>query len=102
MNIIFNNTDIRPKMYADDVRYHARNLGLGGHGTGDGWIKAEGVKRAARMGVSVNTLHKMIEVAAYYLAEKRGFAGQGAFDDWIKAEAEIDKMLYDRMNKYYS
>ena len=100
MNITFNNTDIRQKMNAEDDRYHARKLGFGGHDTHDGWIKAEGVKRAARMGVSANTLHKMIEVAAYYLAEKRGFAGRGAFDDWIKAEAEIDKMLFDRMKKH--
>jgi hypothetical protein len=100
MNITFNNTDIRQKINTDDVRYRARKLRLGSHGTDDCWIKAEGIRVAARMGISANTRHKMIEVAAYYLAEKRGFAGQGAFDDWIKAEAEIDKMLYNRMQKY--
>jgi len=100
MNNTVNNTDIRQKMNAEDDRYHARKLGLGGHGTHEGWIQAEGVRMAARMGVSPNTRHKMIEVAAYYLAEKRGFAGQGAFEDWIKAEAEIDEMLYDRIEKH--
>ena len=40
--------------------------------------------------------------AAYFLAEKRGFAGQGAFEDWIEAEAELDEMLYDRMEKHLS
>lgn len=100
MNKSVDNTDIHQKMNADDVRYHARKLGLGGQGTHEGWIQAEGVRMAARMGVSANTLHKMIEVAAYYLAEKRGFTGQGAFEDWIKAEAEIDQMLYDRMEKH--
>ena len=100
MNNTFNNIDIPKKMNADDVRFHGRRLGLGGHGIHEDWIKAEGVRMAARMGVSANTLHKMIEVAAYNLAEKRGFADHGAFDDWIKAEAEIDEMLYDRMKKH--
>ena len=34
-------TDIRQKMIADDVHYHAEKLGLGGNGTHEGWIKAE-------------------------------------------------------------
>lgn len=100
MNNSLHNTDIRQKMNVDDDRYHARKLGFGGHGTHEGWIQAEEARMAASATVSADNRHKMIEVAAYYLAEKRGFAGQGAFDDWIKAEAEIDKMLYNRMQKY--
>ena len=100
MNITVDNNDIRQKMNADDFRYHARKLGLGGHGTYEVWIQAEGVRMAARMGVSANIRHKMIEVAAYYLAQRHGFAGQGAFEDWIKAEAEIDERLYDRIKKH--
>jgi len=67
MNITVDNTDIRQKMNVDDFRYHSRKLGFGGHGTYEVWIQTEGAKMAARMGVSVNTRHKMIEVAAYYL-----------------------------------
>lgn len=41
MNKQVESTDIRQKMIADDVRYHAEKLGFGGHGTHEGWIKAE-------------------------------------------------------------
>lgn len=91
-------TDIRQEMMADDVRYHAKKLGLGGHGTHEGWFKAE-EEAAAKGAVSAEARRQMIAVAAYYLAEKRGFRGQGAYDDWITAEAEIDAMLHDRIGK---
>jgi len=93
-------TDIRQKMIADDVHYHAEKLGFGGHGTHEGWIKAEEAGAAANAAISAETRQKMIAVAAYYLAERRGFAGHGTHEDWIKAEAEIDEMLlHDRIGK---
>lgn len=85
--------NIRQKMIADDAHYHAEKLGLGGHGTHEGWIKAEEDKMVAKPAIGGETREKMITVAAYYRAEKRGFAGGGAYEDWIKAEAEIDAML---------
>ena len=105
-------TDIRQGLIVDDVHYHAKKLGLGGHGApplwapwlgGDGahegWVKAEEAKMAAKPAVSAETRKNMIAVAAYYLAEKRGFSGNGAYEDWIQAEAEIDVMLHDRTGK---
>jgi hypothetical protein len=92
-------TDIRRKVIADDAHYHAEKLGLGGHGTHEGWIKAEESRSAAKAAVTAEIRQKMIAVAAYYLAEKRGFVGHGADEDWMKAEAEIDAMLHDRSGK---
>lgn len=92
-------TDIRQKMIADDVHYHDEKLGFGGHGTHEGWIKAEESGAAEKGAVSAEDRHKMIAVAAYYLAEKRGFAGHGADEYWMKAEAEIGAMLHDRIGK---
>ena len=97
MNRKVESTEIRQKMIADDVRYHAEKLGFGGHGTHEGWIKAEEEGAAAKAVVSAEARQEMIAVAAYCLAEKRGFAGNGANDDWMKAEAEIDAMLGDRI-----
>ena len=87
-------TDIRQKMIADDVHYHDEKLGFGGHGTHEGWIKAEEAGLAART-VSPENRQEMIEVAAYYLAEKHGFGGYGADEYWVKAEAAIDEMLHN-------
>ncbi|ATX82448.1 Protein of unknown function (DUF2934) [Mariprofundus ferrinatatus] len=38
---------------------------------------------------SVEELHEMIEVAAYFLAEKRGFEGDHRLYDWLEAEKMI-------------
>lgn len=97
MNKKVDSTDIRRKMIADDARYHAEKLGLGGQGTHEGWIKAEEAGAAVKAAISAETRQKMIAVAAYYLAEKRGFAGHGTDEDWMKAEAEIDAMLHSRV-----
>jgi hypothetical protein len=97
MNRKIESAEIRQEMIADDVRYHAEKLGLGGHGNHEGWIKAEEEGATAKAAVSTEARQKMIAVAAYCLAEKRGFAGTGANDDWMKAEAEIDAMLGDRI-----
>lgn len=91
-------SDTRQKMKEDDAHYHKEKLGLGGHGTHEGWIKSEETW-AAKSAVSAETRQKMIAVAAYYLAEKRGFAGNETYDDWLKAEAEIDAMLLNRIAK---
>lgn len=92
------NADLRQQMAKDDVHYHAEKLGLGEHGTHEGWIKAEEVaSTAANSTANTETRHQMLEVAAYYLAEKRGFAGNGACEDWMNAEAEIDAMLHGRL-----
>ena len=98
-NTNVDSTDIRQRMFADDVHYHAEKLGLGGNGTHEGWIKAEEDRMIAKPAVGGETREKMIAVAAYYRAEKRGFAGGGAYEDWINAEAEIDAMLNDRIGK---
>lgn len=48
--------------------------------------------------VSVESRHRMISEAAYYLAEQRGFE-EGDEDrllDWLQAEAEIDSQLSQR------
>ena len=82
---------------ADDARYHAEKLGLGGHGAHEGWIKAEEAGAASNTAISAEARHQMISVAAYYLAEERGFAANEASDDWIKAEAETDAMLHDHL-----
>jgi hypothetical protein len=92
-------TDIRQDMIVDDVHYHAKKLGLGGHGDHEGWVKSEEAKMATKPAVSAETRKPMIAVAAYYLAEKRGFSGNGVYEDWIKAEAEIDEMLHDSTGK---
>lgn len=97
MNKKVDSADIRQKMIVDDVHYHAEKLGFGGHGTHEGWIKAEEARTSTKAAVTPETRKKMIAVAAYYLAEKRGFAGQGSYEDWITAEAEIDAMLHDRI-----
>jgi len=99
MNKEVDSADIHQKMIADDIHYHAEKLGFGGHGTHEGWIKAEEAGAASNAAISAETRQKMIAVAAYYLAEKRGFVGHGADEDWIKAEAEIDAMLHDRIRK---
>jgi hypothetical protein len=91
-------SDIHQGMIADDVRYHVEKLGFGGHGTHEGWIKAEEARATAETAVTAETRQEMIAVAAYYLAEKRGFAGQGCDEDWMKAEAEIDATLHDRIS----
>jgi hypothetical protein len=96
MNRKVESTGIHQQMVADDVRYHAEKLGLGGHGIHEGWIKAEEEGATAKAAVSAEGREEMIAVAAYCLAEKRGFAGDGANDDWMKAETEIDAMLGDR------
>jgi hypothetical protein len=96
MNRKVESTEIRQKMIAGDVRYHAEKLGFGGHGTHEGWIKAEEEGATTKAAVSAEGRREMIAVAAYYLAEKRGFAGSGANDDWMKAEAETDATLGDR------
>ena len=97
MNKKVDSAAIRQKMIVDDVHYHAEKLGLGSHGTHEGWIKAEEAGAAAKATVNPEIRQKMIAVAAYYLAEKRGFAGHGSHEDWIKAEGEIDVMLHDRI-----
>lgn len=89
--------DMRQQMNADDTHFHAEKLGLGSHGTHEGWIKAEEAWAASSVAVSAEARHKMIAVTAFYLAEKRGFAGHGAYEDWLKAEAEIDAILYDHI-----
>ncbi|ATX79115.1 Protein of unknown function (DUF2934) [Mariprofundus aestuarium] len=38
---------------------------------------------------SLEDLHEMIEVAAYFLAEKRGFEGECRLHDWLEAEKMI-------------
>jgi hypothetical protein len=90
------NASLRQQTVADDAHYHTEKLGLGGHGTHEGWIKAEEAGAASTAVISAEARHKIIAVAAYYLAEKRGFAGHGAYEDWMKAEAEIDAMLHGR------
>ena len=87
--------DIRQKMIADDMNYHAERLGLGGQGIHEGWIQAEEVRAAVKANISAETRHHMIAVGAYYLAEKRGFAGNGCDEDWIKAEAELDAVMHN-------
>ena len=91
------NAGLRQGVAADDARYHAEKLGLGGHGAHEGWIKAEEASAASTTALSPEARHQMISVAAYYLAEKRGFAGHGAGDDWIKAETAIDAMLHGHL-----
>lgn len=98
-NTNVDSADIRHKMIADDVHYHAEKLGLGGNGTHEGWIKAEEDRMMAKPAAGGETRENMIAVAAYYRAEKRGFAGCGAYEDWIKAEAEIDAILNNRIAK---
>ena len=88
-------SDTRQKVKAADALYHKKRLGLGEHGTHEGWIESEEAW-AAKSAVSAETRQKMIAVAAYYLAEKRGFAGNEAYGDWLKAEAEVDAMLLNR------
>ena len=88
---------LHQQVAADDARYHAEKLGLGGHGAHEGWIKAEQASAASTTAISPEARHQMISVAAYYLAEKRGFAGHGADEDWIKADAAIDAMLLGQL-----
>ena len=92
-------TDIRQNMIVDDAHYHSKKLGHGGHGSHEGWGKAEEANMEAKSAVSTETRKEMISVAAYYRAEKRGFSGNGAYEDWINAEAEIDGMLLDRIGE---
>lgn len=89
--------DIRQKMQEDDAHYHAEKLGLGGHGTHEGWVKAEEANMAAKPAVSAETRQQMIALDAYYRAEKRGFIGQGAVQDWVMAELDIDAALQARV-----
>jgi hypothetical protein len=91
------NADLQQRLAADDARYHAAKLGLGEHGTHEGWIKAEEAGAMANTAISPEARHKMISLAAYYRAEKRGFAGNGADDDWLRAETETDALLHDRL-----
>lgn len=95
MNHTVSNARIRQKMNAADEHYHAQKLGLGGHGTHEGWIHAEEADMKVKSTVNPDTRQEMIAVAAYYLAEKRGFAGDKRLDDWIKAEAEIESGQID-------
>lgn len=91
------NAGLHHQVAADDARYHAEKLGLGGHGAHEGWIRAEEASAVSNTAISAEARHQMISVTAYYLAEKRGFAAHGAGDDWIKAEAETDAMLHDHL-----
>jgi hypothetical protein len=91
------NADMHQQMDVDDALYHAEKLGLGRHGTHEGWIKVEEARSSSNAAISAEARHKMIAVAAFYLAEKRQFAGHGDYEDWIKAEAEIDAVLHDRI-----
>lgn len=91
------NADMHQQMNMDDAHYHAEKLGLGRHGTHEGWIKAEEARSSSNAVVSAEARHKMIAIAAFYLAEKRQFAGHGDYEDWIKAEAEIDALLHGRI-----
>lgn len=89
--------EIRQKMIADDVQYHAERLGMGGQGVHEGWIQAEEARMAVNADIRAETRHHMIAVGAYYLAEKRGFAGNGCDQDWIKAAAEIDAVMQEHV-----
>ncbi len=91
------NAGLRQQMAADDVHYHAEKLGLGSHGTHEGWIKAEEANAASKVAVCAEERHEMISLAAYYLAEKRDFAEHGAYRDWMQAEVEVDAMLHGRI-----
>lgn len=91
-----NRTDINADLRQQDAQYHAGKLGLGGHGSHEGWIKAEEAEAESHGPVGVEARHKMIAVAAFYLSEKRGFRESGAYEDWMKAEAEINTMLRGR------
>ncbi len=91
------NAGLQHQVAADDARYHAEKLGLGGHDAHEGWIKAEEAGAASNTAIIAEARRQMISVAAYYLAEKRGFAAHGACDDWIEAEAETDAMLHDHL-----
>jgi hypothetical protein len=84
------NSKIRQNMEATDAHYHTGKLGLGGHGTHEGWIHAEEVEMHEKDRAKSASRHEKIAVAAYYLAEKRGFVGNESLHDWIEAEAEID------------
>jgi len=88
--------DIRQKMIADDMNYHAERLGLGAQGIHEGWIQAEEARASMNADMRAETRHHMIAVGAFYLAEKRGFTGNGIDEDWIKAEAEIDAIMQDQ------
>lgn len=90
------NADLRQQMAADDVHYHTEKLGLGSHGTHEGWIKAEEANAESKLAISAEGRHAMISVAAFYLAEKRELAGHGELQDWMQAEAEIDAILHSR------
>jgi Protein of unknown function (DUF2934) len=92
-----NRTDFNADLRQQDDHYHAEKLGLRGHGSHEGWIKAEEAGVASNAAISAEARHKMIAVAAFYIAEKRGFAGHGAYEDWMKAEAEIDAKLHGRI-----
>ena len=94
MNKEVDSAGIRQQMMSDDIHYHAEKLGLGGHGTHEGWIKAEEAGAMAKAPASADKRQEMIAVAAYYLAEKRGFVGDGAYQDWMKAAEEIDAMQH--------
>lgn len=85
--------DIRQKMIAEDMQYHAERHGIGDQDIHEGWIRAEEAKGAVMADVRAETRQHMIAVGAYYLAEKRGFAGNGCDDDWLMAEAEIDAVM---------
>jgi len=87
--------DIRQRMIAEDMHYHAEQLGMGGQGKHEGWIQAEEARMAANADIRAETRHQMIAVGAYYLAEKRGFAGNCCDEDWMKAAAEIDADMQD-------
>ena len=92
-----NRTDFNADLRQQDDHYHAEKLGLKGHGSHEGWIKAEEAEAESHGPVGVEARHNMIAVAAFYLSEKRGFAGHGAYEDWMKAEAEIDAKLHGRI-----
>ena len=89
--------DIRQKMIAEDMHYHAERLGMGGQGKHEGWIQAEEARVAVNADIKAETRHQMIAIGAYYLAEKRGFAGNCCDEDWMKAAAEIDADMQDHI-----
>ncbi len=89
--------DIRQKMIADDMHYHAERLGMGGQGIHEGWIQSEEFRMAVNADIRAETRHHMIAVGAYYLAEKRGFAGNRCDEDWMRAADEIDAVMQDHV-----
>ena len=47
----------------------------------------------AKLTVTREERHKMIQVAAFYLSEKRSFFSGGDLDDWLEAERCIDAII---------